>query len=93
MGIEALAVRVHELLAILEEEELLDTHHPAHAQIIEKVENLRLMALAHASAPLHLTPAQFDKDKAQNQQRKRKRDDSSEYSIGIGSCAQVGIWW
>ena len=74
-------MKVHDLLGILEEEEVLELDHPAYAQIRDRVESLRLMALAHASAPLTSGSAQ---DKLRLQQyKKRKRDELfPSYNLG-----------
>jgi len=83
-GPEALALKIHEVLAVLEEEEVLDSDHPAHAQISEKVEGLRIMALAYASAPLQSTTAQQDKQKVLLLHKKRKREEIlTGYSMGM----------
>jgi hypothetical protein len=83
-GPETLALKIHEVLAVLEEEEVFDSDHPAHAQIREKVEGLRIMALAYASAPLQSTTAQQDKQKVLLLHKKRKREEIlTGYSMGM----------
>ena len=41
-----MAIKIHELLAILEEEEVLDADHPSFAQISEKIEGARYVSIA-----------------------------------------------
>jgi hypothetical protein len=45
-GPDAMAIKIHELLAILEEEEVLDADHPSFAQISEKIEGARYVSIA-----------------------------------------------
>ncbi len=85
-GPEALSLKIHEVLGVLEEEEALDSDHPAHARINEKVEGLRIMALAYVSAPLQTTAVQQEKQKQRHLmlQKKRKQDEMmSGYGMGM----------
>jgi len=87
-GPEALSLKIHEVLGVLEEEEALDSDHPAHAHINEKVEGLRIMALAYVSAPLQTAAVQQEKQKQLMLQRKRKRD---EMLTGYGMGMYAGL--
>ena len=94
LGPEALAIKVHELLALLDDEELLQAENPGQAghsdnvQRTEVVESLRMLALAHASAPIQVANAHFDKSGLVNQHKKRKRGGYPMASNRFGASEQ-----
>ena len=95
LGPEALAIKAHELLGLLDDEELLQAENPGQAgpssnvQRMEVMESLRTLALAHASAPIQVANAHFDKSGLVNQHKKRKRGDPmASYRFGASEQYQ-----